>query len=71
MNYMRRAMSLAGQALGSTSPNPAVGAVVIKDGEVVGEGATEPPGGDHAEIVALKQAGDKASGSTLHVTLEG
>lgn len=70
MNYMRRAVSLARQALGSTSPNPAVGAVIVNDGEIVGEGFTQPPGGDHAEIVALKQAGSLAKGGTLYVTLE-
>ena len=67
---MRRAVTLASQALGSTSPNPAVGAVVVKNGEIVGEGFTQPPGGDHAEVVALKQAGGLASGATLYVTLE-
>ena len=70
MNYMRRAVTLASQALGSTSPNPAVGAVVVKDGQIVGEGFTQPPGGDHAEVVAIKQAGALASGATLYVTLE-
>ena len=70
MNYMRRAVSLARQAQGSTSPNPAVGAVVVKNGEIVGEGFTQPPGGDHAEVVALKQAGSLANGATLYVTLE-
>ena len=70
MNYMRRAVTLARQALGSTSPNPAVGAVVVKNGEIVGEGFTQPPGGDHAEVVALKQAGSLANGATLYVTLE-
>ena len=70
MNYMRRAVTLASQALGSTSPNPAVGAIVVKNGEIVGEGFTQPPGGDHAEVVAIKQAGPLASGATLYVTLE-
>ena len=70
MNHMRRAVTLARQALGSTSPNPAVGAVVVKDGEIVGEGFTQPPGCDHAEVVALKQAGSLAKGGTLYVTLE-
>ena len=70
MNYMRRAVTLARQALGSTSPNPAVGAVVVNKGEIVGEGFTQPPGGDHAEVVALKQAGSLAKGATLYVTLE-
>ena len=70
MNYMRRAVTLARRALGSSSPNPAVGAVVVKNGEIVGEGFTQPPGGDHAEVVALNQAGTLADGATLYVTLE-
>ncbi len=70
MDYMQQALSLAKLALGQVSPNPAVGAVVVKDGEVVGQGYTQPPGSDHAEIVALKQAGEKARGSVLYVTLE-
>ena len=53
MSAMRRALSLARRSLGGVSPNPAVGAVVVNGGEVVGEGRTEPPGGRHAEIVAL------------------
>jgi diaminohydroxyphosphoribosylaminopyrimidine deaminase/5-amino-6-(5-phosphoribosylamino)uracil reductase len=57
-------------ALGGVSPNPAVGAVLVKDGKVVGEGHTRPPGQDHAEVVALKQAGEKARGATLYVSLE-
>ena len=68
--WMRRALALAGRALGRTSPNPAVGAVLVRDGVVVGEGWTAPPGGPHAEIVALRQAGDRARGATLYVTLE-
>lgn len=67
---MRRAVSLARQALGSTSPNPAVGAVLVKNGEIVGEGFTRPAGGDHAEIVALERAGPRADGAALYVTLE-
>lgn len=67
---MRRALELARQALGSTSPNPAVGAVVVKEGRIVGEGRTQPPGGPHAEIVALREAGDAAQGAALYVTLE-
>jgi diaminohydroxyphosphoribosylaminopyrimidine deaminase/5-amino-6-(5-phosphoribosylamino)uracil reductase len=67
---MERALSLAGLALGSTSPNPAVGAVVVKEGEIVGEGYTQPPGQAHAEIVALQQAGKAARGAELYVTLE-
>ena len=67
---MHRALELARQALGSTSPNPAVGAVIVQDGRIVGEGFTQPAGQDHAEIVALAQAGEKARCSTMYVTLE-
>ena len=67
---MARALELARQALGTTSPNPAVGAALVKDGRVVGEGFTQPPGGPHAEVIAIEQAGDAARGSTLYVTLE-
>lgn len=67
---MERALSLAGLALGSTSPNPAVGAVIVKGGEVVGEGYTQPPGLAHAEIMALKEAGKASRGGELFVTLE-
>ena len=70
MDFMARAIGLAREALGSTSPNPAVGAVVVKDGQVVGRGATQPPGQAHAEVVALQQAGECAGGATLYVTLE-
>src|SRR6187200_2529128 len=70
MDYMARALQLASRALGSVSPNPAVGAVLVRDGEIVGEGATQPPGKAHAEIVALRAAGPLARGSTLYVTLE-
>lgn len=70
MNYMQQALSLAATALGKVSPNPAVGAVIVKNGVVLGKGCTQPPGSDHAEIVALKQAGDLARGATLFVTLE-
>jgi diaminohydroxyphosphoribosylaminopyrimidine deaminase/5-amino-6-(5-phosphoribosylamino)uracil reductase len=67
---MERALALARSALGSTSPNPAVGAVVVKGGRVVGEGFTQPPSGAHAEVLALRQAGPAARGATLYVTLE-
>jgi len=67
---MRRALELARRALGTTSPNPTVGAVIVKGGEIVGQGFTQPPPGDHAEIVALRQAGERARGATLYVTLE-
>ena len=70
MDYMSRALELAREALGSTSPNPAVGAVVVKDGAVVGEGSTQPPGGPHAEIVALRHAAERIRGASVYVTLE-
>ena len=70
MIYMDRALSLSRRALGSVSPNPAVGAVIVKDGVVVGEGWTQPPGQDHAELVALRQAGAAAAGAVLYTTLE-
>jgi diaminohydroxyphosphoribosylaminopyrimidine deaminase/5-amino-6-(5-phosphoribosylamino)uracil reductase len=70
MGYMAQALSLARLALGQVSPNPAVGAVIVKGGEVVGQGYTQPPGLDHAEIVALKQAGERACGGVMYVTLE-
>lgn len=68
--FMKRALRLARRALGTTSPNPAVGAVLVRGGSVVEEGYTQPPGGPHAEVVALKRAGDRARGATLYVTLE-
>lgn len=70
MTPMQRAIALARQALGATSPNPAVGAVIVKDGAIVGEGFTLPPGQHHAEIGALEQAGPAARGATLYTTLE-
>ncbi len=69
-HYMECALSLARLAMGYTSPNPAVGAVVVKDGLIVGMGYTQPIGSEHAEIMALRQAGDKARGATMYVTLE-
>jgi diaminohydroxyphosphoribosylaminopyrimidine deaminase/5-amino-6-(5-phosphoribosylamino)uracil reductase len=68
---MRRAIDLAEAARGIPNPNPAVGAVVLdRDGQVVGEGATAPVGGPHAEVVALEAAGDRARGGTIVVSLE-
>ena len=67
---MQRALALARQALGTTSPNPAVGAVVVKEGAVIGEGFTLPPGQRHAEIGALAQASDAAQGAELYTTME-
>jgi diaminohydroxyphosphoribosylaminopyrimidine deaminase/5-amino-6-(5-phosphoribosylamino)uracil reductase len=70
MDYMEQALSLARLALGQASPNPAVGAVVVKKGVVVGQGYTQPPGSHHAEVIALKQAGKEAKGGVMYVTLE-
>ena len=67
---MARALDLAWSAVGRTSPNPPVGALLVRDGRVVGEGSTQPAGQAHAEIVALNQAGDRARGASLYVTLE-
>lgn len=68
--YMRRALTLAESVQGSTSPNPWVGCVLVRDGAIVAQGATEPPPGRHAEAVALQVAGDAARGSTAYITLE-
>ncbi|MBA7506631.1 Riboflavin biosynthesis protein RibD [subsurface metagenome] len=67
---MEQALSLAKLALGQVSPNPAVGAVVVKNDIVVGQGYTQPPGSSHAEVVALKQAGKETQGGVMYVTLE-
>ncbi|OFS23149.1 bifunctional diaminohydroxyphosphoribosylaminopyrimidine deaminase/5-amino-6-(5-phosphoribosylamino)uracil reductase RibD [Corynebacterium sp. HMSC04H06] len=68
---IERAIELGADVRGTTSPNPPVGAVVLgPNGEVVGEGATQPAGSDHAEVVALRAAGEAAAGSTVVVTLE-
>jgi diaminohydroxyphosphoribosylaminopyrimidine deaminase/5-amino-6-(5-phosphoribosylamino)uracil reductase len=67
---MRRALALAQQGWGQTAPNPMVGAVVVNDGAVVGEGYHARYGEAHAEALALKAAGDRARGSTMYVTLE-
>jgi len=68
--YMRLAIGEAIRALGRTHPNPAVGAVIVSNGKVVGRGWTRPPGGPHAEIMALRDAGKRAKGATLYTTLE-
>ena len=74
MNFdaaMRLAIEKADLVKGSTYPNPPVGAVILdRDGEIAGVGATEPPGGPHAEVVALRRAGERAVGGTALVTLE-
>jgi diaminohydroxyphosphoribosylaminopyrimidine deaminase/5-amino-6-(5-phosphoribosylamino)uracil reductase len=67
---LARALELAERGRGTTAPNPVVGAVLVRDGEVVGEGWHERAGGPHAEVVALEEAGDRARGATLYVTLE-
>lgn len=68
--YMRLAMQLAGNAIGRTSPNPLVGAVIVKDNRVVGCGWHRKAGTPHAEVHALNQAGELAQGSDVYVTLE-
>jgi diaminohydroxyphosphoribosylaminopyrimidine deaminase/5-amino-6-(5-phosphoribosylamino)uracil reductase len=67
---MKMALSLAERGRGWTSPNPLVGAVIVKDAKVVGQGFHQAAGGPHAEIFALEEAGDDAGGATLYVTLE-
>ena len=68
--YMLRALRLADKGRGKTSPNPMVGALVVSGGRVVGQGYHQIAGGPHAEIIALQQAGRRAKGATLYVTLE-
>ena len=67
---MEHALALARKGIGLASPNPMVGSVIVRQGQIVGEGFHQYEGRDHAEIVALKAAGDKARGATLYVTLE-
>ena len=69
-DYLARALELAERGRGTTPPNPVVGAVLVRDGTVVGEGWHERAGGPHAEVVALREAGERARGATLYVTLE-
>lgn len=68
--FMQLALTLGRRGLGRTAPNPAVGAVIVKDGIIVGRGWTQPGGRPHAEPEALAQAGEAARGATLYVTLE-
>ena len=68
--FMQLALALGRRGLGRTWPNPAVGAVIVKDGVIVGRGWTQPGGRPHAEIEALRRAGEAARGATLYVTLE-
>ena len=69
-HHLERALELAERGRGTTRPNPVVGAVVVRDGEIVGEGWHERPGGPHAEVVALEAAGERARGATLYTSLE-
>jgi diaminohydroxyphosphoribosylaminopyrimidine deaminase/5-amino-6-(5-phosphoribosylamino)uracil reductase len=69
-NYMKIALNLAEKGLGRTSPNPMVGAVLVKDDQVVGRGYHQRAGGPHAEVNAIDDAGERARGATLYVTLE-
>lgn len=71
--WMRHALALANQVMLTTTPNPRVGCVIVRDQRVIGEGATQPPGGPHAEVVALRDAaarGESVAGATVYVTLE-
>ena len=68
--WMRLALKLARKGIGKTSPNPNVGAVIVKDGRLIGKGYHRQFGGPHAEVFALKEAGQAARGATLYVTLE-
>ncbi len=69
-DYMLLALSLAERGRGTTSPNPMVGAVIVRDGAVVGRGYHIRAGEDHAEVIALREAGVRAEGATLYVTME-
>ena len=70
IGYMQRAMSLARKAIGLASPNPLVGCVLVREGQIVGEGSHQYDLRDHAEVVAIRSAGEKARGATMYVNLE-
>ncbi len=70
MNYLRQALEESIFSIGTSRPNPAVGAVVVKDGIIVGKGRTQRPGSAHAEVMALRDAGELARGAAIYVTLE-
>jgi diaminohydroxyphosphoribosylaminopyrimidine deaminase / 5-amino-6-(5-phosphoribosylamino)uracil reductase len=70
IRFMQHALALARKGVGLASPNPMVGCVIVRDGQIVGEGFHQYNWRDHAEIVALKPAGERARGATLYVTLE-
>lgn len=68
--YLEEALNLAARGIGQTSPNPSVGAVLVRDGQVVGRGFHTWAGVKHAEVLAIEEAGDRAGGATLYVSLE-
>ncbi|MCX6825688.1 MAG: bifunctional diaminohydroxyphosphoribosylaminopyrimidine deaminase/5-amino-6-(5-phosphoribosylamino)uracil reductase RibD, partial [candidate division Zixibacteria bacterium] len=68
--FLRMTLALAEKGRGQTSPNPMVGAVIVKNGKIVGQGYHKKAGGPHAEIIALKQAGGESKGATLYINLE-
>lgn len=70
IKYMKRALELAKKGIGYTNPNPLVGAVIVKDGRIIGEGYHEIYGGNHAEVNAFKNAVEAVEGATMYVTLE-
>jgi diaminohydroxyphosphoribosylaminopyrimidine deaminase / 5-amino-6-(5-phosphoribosylamino)uracil reductase len=70
VRHLERAIELAGRARGQTSPNPMVGAVVVKEDRVIGEGVTQPPGESHAEVIALEAAAGNTAGATMYISLE-
>ena len=70
LRWMEAALNLGSRSLGLAAPNPAVGAILVKDGAVVGRGVTAPGGRPHAERIAIAEAGEAARGATLYVTLE-
>jgi diaminohydroxyphosphoribosylaminopyrimidine deaminase / 5-amino-6-(5-phosphoribosylamino)uracil reductase len=70
LRWMEAALNLGSRSLGLAAPNPAVGAILVKDGAVVGRGATAPGGRPHGERIAIAEAGDAADGAALYVTLE-
>jgi len=69
-HFMERALALAVKAIGKTSPNPMVGAVIVKSGKIIAEGYHHQAGGDHAEVAAIKKAKREAKGATMYVNLE-
>ncbi len=69
-DFMKQAIQLAEEGRGRTSPNPFVGAIIVKNGKVVGKGYTQPVGQDHAEVQAIKNAGKNTKSATMYVTLE-